>query len=374
MKKYLLVVLIALSFSVASVWAAMPSEQWPALEDLETMAPAEEARFIAEWDASFSKGLMNGPGELLGRLAVFPNSEAANFFRMKYNNPALVERVVELYIAELQRRLDHDIKLGEVELNWPETTGEREEFLRSNIARRQAELQRSVAREGNLIQGLPEENRSTDVIGEMGDLDYLEFLETLAVTTFSPRLLDYIGTFAGGDARLEYHARVEPEGMLKAIFTATPSAKLEYDMNYAFLYRSDTGAPLGIEFTFECIEKIAEQNPLLGEKYHDEIINFIKQYGKIYFRAKDLESSRKKHLLDYRQRVRGLNILRRVSISEDIPVVRWLAEDTQLHDVKKYTSFDERAQARREGRPAIVPDDIGIIAERVIEEIHRRGK
>lgn len=365
---------VAIFFYADAAWGEDGREKWPPREQLETMTHDEEVRFVDEWKNSFSKGIIKGPSNVIGRLRVFPFPDDPLFFRMKYKNPALITCVVETYIAAYQRDLEQWIAAGEDELTWPDITDERIEFVQTKINQHQLCLQRSIARDGNLAGRLGEENYDVSFLGETGLADYWNFLEVMAASTYSPRVFEYLGSCMSGDeARLAYHARVEPERMLTSIFSATAGVRLGQKGHFGTLYRNDRGASLNVEFVFACITQIVAQNPRLGVQYHDETIDLIRQYGKIYYRADDPVFSRSHSLLDYRQRLRALELLNRVAIKEDIPTVRWLAEDTEFQDGEKNVSLEEKVQARKESRAVILPPTISTIAHQIIQDLESRG-
>ena len=94
---YLLVALLTLLVGVAAF-----ADAWLDQNTWETMTAEKEAHFIRDWDNSWSKGLASGPGMLLGQLIEPGNQQASRFMRLRYNNNAIVSRMVKLYIAECQ--------------------------------------------------------------------------------------------------------------------------------------------------------------------------------------------------------------------------------------------------------------------------------
>jgi hypothetical protein len=346
----------------------------PSLEGLETMAPEELERFTAEWDASLSKGLLLGPGMLLGRVlnGLGPQNMPPNP-RMKYNNPEIVKRVVDLYIAEHQRELKHRLEMSGIELGLPETTEERRKWLLQSRAQALSALERSLEADGDLTEGIPFENRDLRVIGEETEIDYRYVIEAAAASTYSPRIFDYLWTsWEGHDYVSAYYAHVDPERALRLLFDSTPGRRLGEEVYFALLCRSDNGSPMSIEMAMGCVKAIVESQSKLAAQYHDEICGFIRRHGKIYFSAEDPEFSEKYDLLDYRLRVQCLEILERVATDQDVQLIRWLAEDTEHHELEKYASIDEKVQARRQHRSVVPPPSIPDLADRIIQKIQEQ--
>ncbi len=343
----------------------------PTLEDRETMPPEELERFVTEWDASLSKGLLFGPGMLLGRVVTGVGPEnIPPKPRLKYSNTEIVKRVVNLYIAEHQRDLKHRLHMTEIELGLPETTEERRKWLLEGQTRDISALKRSLEADGDLTEGIPFESRNWREIGEETEIDYLYALRAIAASTYSPRLFDYLWHASGAsEAVQEYYAHVDPERALHLLFDSTLGRRLGEEAYFSLLYRSDDGSPMSIEMAMGCIDAIIERQSKLAAQYHDEICDFIRRHGKVYYSKDDLEFSKKKGLLDYRLRVQCLEILRRVANDRDIPLIHWLAEDTEHHELEKYASIDEKVQARRQHRSVVPPPSIPDLADRLIQKV-----
>ena len=304
-------------------------------QPLESMGDAELEKFCRDWDGSMAEGLATGPGGLLGQLLVRDEVAGQTVLRLRYENEAIVERVVNLYIAECQYNWTYSIRAEEAGLAKADLTPERRALAIGNIERWRLRLERSRQRDGDLLPGVPEQDRERNM-GENG-LDYHDQLGSLAISTLSPRLYEYgwdASSFAYGLAEAEYFSQVRVEETLQHLFTGTigarpdPAAHAVYD----YVYRADGHGELQALRAMEYLEGILTQQPEPREKYHDEILAFIACCRPLYWHPEDVIRRSKFSGRDYRMRRAILDVLARAGTTADVPLAKTLASEIARED------------------------------------------
>lgn len=338
-------ILLVLALPVFGVRADSQSPPQP----LETMRDVELEKFCRDWDSSMAEGLATGPGSMLGRLMARGEVAGKTVLRLRYGNEAIVERVVNLYIAECQYDWHYTLRAEEAGLAKTNLTPERRALAIGNIERWRSRLERSRARDGDLLVGVPEQDPDRHE-GESG-LDYRDQLGSLAISTLSPRLYEYLwdsGSFTFGPAEVSYFSRVRVEETLQHIFTGTIGARPDPAAHAVFdrVYRADGHGELQALRAMEYLEGILTQQPELGDKYHDEILAFAARSRPIYWHPEDVIRRSKYSNQDYRMRRTILDVLAKVGTADDVPLVGLLAseivndETTARYDEKRIGSGD----------------------------------
>lgn len=343
-------------------------EKVPISQPLETMGDAELEEFCRAWDRSMAEGLATGPGSMLGRLIAQDEVAGKTLLRLRYANEAIVDRVVNLYIAECQYNWFYTIRGEEAGLAKPELTPERRALAIGNIERWRSRLDRSRERDGDLLVGVPEQDPAR-YNGENG-MDYRDQLGELAISTLSPRLYDYLwdaGSLGFGDAELRYFSRVRVEETLQHLFTGLigarpdPAARAVSD----YVYRADGHGELPALRAMEYVGSILAQRPELGGRYHDEILAFVARCRPLYWYPEDVIRRSKFSGKDYRMRRAILNVLAHAATSEDVGLAKQLVSEIEGRDETE--TLDEKRVAS--GEPPI-----GDLAKTVVEAIKARSQ
>ena len=363
---YLLLIGTPLLLSAAAPSAGPSADEWLDQSQWETMPPEVEAQFIREWDASLSKGLATGPGGMLGRVLEVGDRYAPRFMRLRYNNDAIQQRVVNLYIAECQYQLRRDIAAGEGELQQNTISTERREFIESHLDQFKAQLARSLKRDGDLLVGVPMADPGREG-GEL-ELDYHDQLGAVAVSTCSPRLYENVWEFPLGynEAFPEYFARVNCEETLRHLFHATLGERFgkRFPGVCDRFCRVDTGAAMSVNDAFDTIRRISIRDGRLVVQYHSQVLQLMERCRYMYWHPEDEEFNRRKCIFDYRMRKAMLLILQEIGTEKDIPFAKSLAVDIIPYDYVIDTTILERSDEN----PPI--DELSI---RVVEKIARGG-
>jgi hypothetical protein len=310
---------------------------------LEIMAGAEFEAFCRDWDNSMAEGLATGPGSMLGRLMARNEVAGKTVLRLRYGNEAIVERVVNLYIAECQYDWFYSIHSEEVGLAKADLTPERRTLAVGNIGRWRSRLERSRERDGDLLVGIPQQDRARNE-GESG-LDYHDQLGALAISTLSPRLYEYLwdaSSFAYGPAEVAYFSRVRVEETLQHCFTGTIGARPDAAAHAVFdrVYRADGQGELQALRAMEYIGGILTLQPELGDKYHDGILAFVERCRPLYWYPDDVIRRGKFSAQDYRMRRAILHVLAKAGRVEDVPLAKELA--SEIENEESTADFDEK--------------------------------
>ncbi len=319
-----------------AVAQASPSdEKIPGSLPLETMADAELEAFCRAWDRSMAEGLATGPGSMLGRLIAQEEVEGKTILRLRYGNEAIVDRVVNLYIAEVQHDWFYSIRAEEAGLAKADLTPERRALALGNIELWRSRLERARERDGDLLVGVPEQDPARH-IGENGQ-DYRDQLGALALSTQSPRLYEYLwdaASFTYGAADEAYFSQVRVEETFQHLFTGTigtrpdPAAHAVFDR----VYRADTHGDLQALRAMEYVGGILKHRPELGDKYHDEILDYVERSLALYWYPEDVIRRSKFSHLDYRMRRAILHVLAMAGATDDVTLVEKLASEIESAD------------------------------------------
>jgi hypothetical protein len=302
---------------------------------LEIMEDAELEKFCREWDSGMVEGLATGPGNMLGRLIARDEVAGQTILRLRYGNEALVERVVNLYMAEVQYDWLYSIRAEEAGLTKADLTPERRALALGNIELWRSRLERARERDGDLLVGVPEQDPARH-IGENGQ-DYRDQLGALALSTQSPRLYEYLwdaASFAYGAAEMAYFSQVRVEETLQHLFTGTigtrpdPAAHAVFDR----VYRADGHGELQALRAMEYIGRILKQRPELGRNYHSEILDFVERCRTLYWYPEDVIRRSKFSSQDYRMRRAILHVLAMAGTTNDVTLVKKLASEIEGTD------------------------------------------
>ena len=334
---------------------------------LETMGESELEKFCRDWDSSMAEGLATGPGNMLGRLIARDEVAGQTILRLRYGNEALVERVVNLYMAEVQYDWFYSIRAEEAGLAKADLTPERRALAMGNIERWRSRLERARERDGDLLVGVPEQDPARHM-GENGQ-DYRDQLGALALSTQSPRLYEYLwdaASFTYGAADEAYFSQVRVEETLQHLFTGTigvrpdPAAHAVFDR----VYRADGHGELQALRAMEYVGGILKQRPELGKKYHSEILDFVERCRTLYWYPEDVIRRSKFSHLDYRMRRAILHVLAMAGATDDVTLVKNLASEIVGADQTAKLD-DKRVKA---GEPPI-----GDLAKEVVRMIEARN-
>jgi len=335
---------------------------------MEIMEDAELEKFCREWDSGMVEGLATGPGNMLGRLIARDEVAGQTILRLRYGNEALVERVVNLYMAEVQYDWLYSIRAEEAGLTKADLTPERRALAIGNIERWRSRLERARERDGDLLVGVPEQDPARQ-IGENGQ-DYRDQLGALALSTQSARLYEYLwdsASFAYGAADEAYFSQVRVEETFQHLFTGTIGARPDPAAHAVFdrVYRADGHGELQALRAMEYVGGILKHRPELGEKYHAEILGFVERCRTLYWHPEDVIRRGKFSSQDYRMRRAILNALAHAGKTDDVGLAKQLASEIQGRE--KTETLDEKRVASGE-----LP--IGDLAKTVVDAIKARNQ
>ena len=294
-------------------------------------AELDVAKFCEDWDRSLTRGLYSGPGEMLPRLVEYDSADGVRRVRLGNRDQAIVDRVVELFIAEYQYGNRALIKACEEELSRGGATPERDSFLKSIYVQTQARLESSVAREGDLVHGVPSEEL-TRSRGE-GEADYRDALCALALSTMSPRIYEYVwdpSVQTDQNALVEYLGTVNFERTIELLGSARLGENpwIPTASNFDTLYRADQAGELSVIPAVSVLYKIATTNPEFATAHRNTMLQLVQKCRDVYWIANDSEFNTRYVTHNYRLRSAMLDVLSVVGTQQEAPLAESLAMES----------------------------------------------
>lgn len=300
----------------------------PRLEDRELLQDIALGQFLADCDRTLTEGLYKGGTWLAGHAArwIAATDDQPGGWVLRYGNAEIVDRIVRVYIAEYQRSLRADIVAHEqATAAQPPSLGE--DIYSHNYELNCMLLQRSVAADGQLYRDQDIKDVLRKGEGEH-EADYLRQLASLAESTFSPRIYDYVWAYPNpGTWKMLYLANVLPERTMEHLVTATLAERLGHPRPEArdLLFRIDTGAFLQISDAMQVLAFMARSQEDTVRKYRDQCIAFLQRHA-MHYRNSRLESRYSK-TRDYFCRLHALQILEVAGDRKDAAQTEAIASD-----------------------------------------------
>lgn len=300
----------------------------PAVLDLsqrETLPESELQPLLQEWDAGVNGSLSSDGSQMISRVSQYLREEEyEGWVILRYNNPEIVDRVVDLYIAEYQRILKALIFRHET-ADQSNDDGRTRELHDANYRYNRNLLAASLKRDGQKCaeRFVGDPGR---VIG-VNEIDPMYDLCSVAESTFSPRLYDYVWSApVKGLWAYVYLASVLPERMLTDLFSATNEEWMGIRPTYLdILRRREDGAGIELEDAFEVLELMERFHPEAIRSHRAEVIGFLKRYARHY--AERETKGRLDDARDVGLRLKALAVLETLAQPEDIGLVKDLLRD-----------------------------------------------
>jgi hypothetical protein len=289
-----------------------------------SMEAAKEAEFCSRWDVLLHSNAMKCGNVMLPELiACCEETRDGLVHILRYNNAPIVDRVVNLYVAEYQYWLSKPIRTFE-ESQVSARSAEEAAVRTRTYKRNKEQLRQSIERHGNLFRDLPMDT-SGRKMGE-NEADYLDQLATAAELTFDPRIYDEVWGFPMcGEVHLTYLAKVKPETTIQMLSSATPGFELDGTKCAPdTLFVPDNGPAISFTAAFGVMQRLCESQPLVAKEHVDAIRGFVRVHALHYAKQPDMKYL---EVRDFMLRYLALEILQSVGSTADVPLIEKLAEN-----------------------------------------------
>ncbi|MFC1736496.1 hypothetical protein ACFL1X_10270 [Candidatus Hydrogenedentota bacterium] len=293
-------------------------KDWPIPK---TLSQSELGPILVAWDAAVT------PDDLEIRLDALKLIERTvpKYYRfagsrvIRYDNPEIRGRLIELYMAEHARTITGELSHHMVE-----------------------------SEDGACGNVLP---------------DYLDHLAALAYSTFSVDIYDTVlDSYMAGSPTLRhaYLASVYPDTTLKLILETTPGKRDgKVFGSDDILFHSDHLVNFGnIRAGFQLLSTLCDRAPEIIQSERERVLQFVKQHAKHYsvpIRVSYRPEPRPRTKLDYKNRLFALGILDQIATADDVySIVSDIMEDAP----------DNPSRHRRN-------NDVIALGNRIIEKLER---
>lgn len=246
---------------------------------------------------------------VMGKVSTTAQFEDDWFRILRYRNPEIVERVLELYVAEYQRCLVVYCDTLSTSLDSGTGTPGQEETWRTRRRYYEMLLSASRDRDGRLYdeQNTEEKERS---IGE-SEMEYQDLLVDVATTTFSGEIYPYVWSFPHSTgAHILYFTYVMPDRTIDLLLHARSGFYEGLRLSDDELYTSLDGGSMSVDDVLKVLASMAERNPGIANKRRSDILELTERYALFY---KDVERGEAR---DYWQRHHALRIISRLGSLE----------------------------------------------------------
>jgi len=259
--------------AAAAVWAQPPEFPVPYFPAPQQMNTGQLEQILADWDLAVQERNQRTIERIVSRVSTLAGSTRV----VRYANPALHDRIVNLF-----------------------------------------------------FQRLRQQNEADYVAEDHGE--FFTALETMAVSTFSPRLLEYILSGAGNGSVLRglYLAKVHPEGALDVLLAAKRGKVGEPKQHPDFLYLADGTGVFGVDTAFRFLSLTGEINPEVLLARRGEVRAFVRDHAKHFSGLQEVpyrEEPIYRRWRDYPVRSDALGVLEVIATPGDADLVRSLVED-----------------------------------------------
>ena len=265
----------------------------------ETLAPEELAGVLEVWDAAL---LSTDPNDRIDALRLIEGRVPAGYrleggHVLRYDNPEIVDRLIHLYLVEIERR------------------------------RRMLGGGEPVDDKGEIAEIV---DPSLD--GETCP-DYLDYLGMLAESTFSPIIYDVeLWSESAGGLEFVYLASVNPETTLELLFEMELRTDKSDVAVLGILDHSEYSIrSMSVHEALALIGLLCERSPDVVVAERDRVLDFVREHGKHYLtpvQRKDKTEPKYLWRLDYKTRRLALRTLEHFAHVEGVySIVRDIMHD-----------------------------------------------
>ncbi len=332
----------------------------------EQLNDADLQALLSEWDNAKEKGLCETRRLMLPKVALrdYDNDCCWPYYVLRYKNPEIVERMVNLYVGHHQAQLGRIVQAGEHtdESAYPAKDLER---YRANLAWHTLLLNNSLKEHGRCysdgdVQEVAAWERADDEFGQSREL------ASLAESTFSESIYDLVwGNTLTGNWKMVYLVNVLPDKTVECLLNATLGVRLgrKLETGQDLLCRQDNGLTLDVSDAFRVLSEIARTRPEVLKVKGDELAQFVRKHGRHYWENRT--GGRYSEFGDYVTRLYSLDILEALGDSANIPIAEDLARDAPPNDKAI------RVSAKRDCKPPTPV--LSERAEQVISALRQSG-
>jgi len=288
-------------------------------EEVELLGPEELSGILDEWDEAAASEDLRRKGEILDLVVEsVPEGYRLQGVRMlRWANPEIRDRVVELYVSEMAR-LDR------------------------------------LRQEGLTKEEVGIIDPSLD--GEMYP-DYLDDLAAVAQATFLPELYEVVLHHDEGSGMRDlYLATVNPETTLRIFLDAKLGERAGQEMVYKDqLYYSEPGVSWSLQDAFGLLYLLCERSPDAVRERQEEVLEFVRSHAKDYSPSRaefNRPTGRYSRVLDFRVRGLALHVLDQIGAAADVYTVRDIMDSAPEHPSE-----------------AMGPNYLGRVGERIIQKL-----
>lgn len=278
-----------------------------------TMLTQEELKpLLEEWDKAVESDRLQEKGKAIMKVANYVpgNMRFRGSYVLRYSNPEIKDRIVDLYLRECAKA------------NQPS----------------------------------PVDGRSETNPWHSGDGEYMIFLMTMAESTFDPRIYKTELHPYGleGDLRLLYLATVDAEKTLKYLFESKRGQRIGKRGHEDFFYHGETTWGMSIDSSYSLLSLMALQSPEVLRKNRGSVLAFVSKHAKHYASPRKVEYKSNPVYLkwqDYDVRNGALDVLGLLGTSEEVKIVENVIHDAPQIDPKRLNGGprDRREQIQQKG-------------------------
>jgi hypothetical protein len=339
--------------------AAMADGVGPFSECYRSESQAQISEFIRRWDEYVVLDAALCVNKLLPEVMAQCESKYGVVPVLVVREPEIVSRVLNLYIAQVQRNWTSDLEMYKCE-DAPAAKEDARAALYARNERRIARLLESSLRTHGDLRGsiklLPRDPRDHE-----GLYDFERTLATAAESTLDEKIYDEVWNASlPGELRNPYLAEVAPERTVEEICSASLGFMLgEQRHAEDRFFREGDGGGIGMTSAFEVLAMLCKRHPGVASKYSNELRSFVRAHSLHFGKS---NGTKYRETLDYLVRVHALDILHAVAIPEDRALVESLLLDPP-----------RRAPARSKYEPPL-GEDIQVRGAKVLDAIHAKAE
>lgn len=292
------------------------------VDEREHLPASELQTLLAEWDSAASKGICETRRRMLPKVSVLRLDEpcCSPYWLVRYNNPEVLERVINLFLGHYQALLR--LRMLSIEqADRADYPPERLELSKANHAWYESLLKKSVQEHGfrytdSDINEIALWEKSDDEGNES------QQLASLAQSTFSNTIYDAVwGSTLVGPLQEVYLATVRADKTVDLLINTTLGIRmgLRLQAGQDMLCRKDNGVGIFVSDAFRILAAIARRQPDVIAAREKEVMEFVERHGKHYW-----ASERYSEIRDYWTRLYALQVLEATGNSAYLSVVNHL--------------------------------------------------